>query len=582
MKKNKLRELEINKKSDLNDSFSMAREWFAGRKLSDLLISLLILLGWFFGMFSLLFYVKLQDNYGDTIYYLESNMYFFSGKTTQIIFNFNPFAITSTIFISAAVIVSLYTWFDNLVKSLYLIKIFGFKIIFDNPFLNQFLIYFVIFYGIIWATICPNPFLLNSHFNLYTGNVQNSVITTGGILFVIFYSCISFYIIFISLLKIDDNQKKTILDKSTETKNILVFGITGSIGLQTVEVIKKLGHNKVNIIGASFNKNISKMKELLSEITGIKYIYSPTNSSMNNVSSYEELILKSNPDLVLNALSGIAGVEISFLSIKYKKDLALANKESLVMAGNILMKEAKKNNVRIFPVDSEHASLKAIIDKNGMNNIKNLIITCSGGPFYNKDKSELRNVLYEEAVKHPTWQMGEKISIDSATLMNKTFEIIEAYWLFNTTSIKAVYHKQSYVHAMCELNNNSLIMYTSVPSMQLAIELAIMEFNVEIPVIKEVGFNCLELTFGEIDISKWNALELSSLYLQKYSDTTFGTIITVLDEIAIKKFKNKEIEFNQIVPFILSNYENFGVEKLENFIQIKDTIKKINNFFGEI
>ncbi|MBO6021972.1 hypothetical protein J6P11_00750 [bacterium] len=176
--------------------------------------------------------------------------------------------------------------------------------------------------------------------------------------------------------------------------------------------------------------------------------------------------------------------------------------------------------------------------------------------------------------------MGDKISIDSATLMNKTFEIIEAYWLFNTTKIKTIIHKQSIVHAMVQLKNNATAMYASNPDMKLPIQLALNEFKYDKPILQELSFNNLNLTFNEVDLAKYPNLDLPRLYFEKYSNTTFGTIITVLDEIAIVKFKNNEIKFNEIVPFILNNYENFGIEELKSFDQIQELTNKIKTFYN--
>lgn len=557
---------------------SYFRKIIINMKISDLLIFCCIFLAWFFNMFTLLFVAHTETAYGNNVFLLQSNVYFFSAKTTQIIFSFNPFTITSTIFISFAIIIALYVWLNSFLQSIYLIKLFGIKVIFDNPFLNQFIIYFVIFYAVIWATICPNPYDLSTHFSLYSFNMETAQITPGAIVFIIFYMITSFYIMFISLNKSNEIQKHWILNEVLSVKRVIIFGITGSVGLQTLEVIKKLD-TKINLVGCSFGNNVSKMNEIMNEFQNIKHIYSPFESSLNNVKDYEDLILQTKPDLIVNAVSGINGINISFLAIKHKKDLALANKESLVAAGKLLIKQAKDAGINIFPIDSEHASLKAIIDSYKIENIKDLLITCSGGPFYDLDETELQRVSYQEAIKHPTWKMGEKISVDSATLMNKVFELIEAYWLFDTKKIRPILHKQSYVHAMCELNNNSVIMFTSVPNMQLPIELALQNFQVSDAIIQEVNFTKLNLEFDEINYSKWIGFELARLYFNEYVNTNFGAIITALDEIAIRKFKNQELNFSQIVPFITENYNKFNIKELNNLEDVQKTIEEVNESF---
>jgi 1-deoxy-D-xylulose-5-phosphate reductoisomerase len=197
---------------------------------------------------------------------------------------------------------------------------------------------------------------------------------------------------------------------------ILIYGATGNIGQQVVNYLK---HTKHKIVGISYCDNFK-----LAQSIKAKFYFSPHKKS--NVSSYEELIIKSKPDLIINAIVGFAGLEITLLSIKHKIDLALANKESMVVAGRFITKLAKKNKVNIYPIDSEHTSLMHII-KNSRGKPRMFYITASGGPFYNVKHSRLDKITYKQAIKHPTWKMGGKISIDSATLMNKCFEIIECF-----------------------------------------------------------------------------------------------------------------------------------------------------------
>jgi 1-deoxy-D-xylulose-5-phosphate reductoisomerase len=197
---------------------------------------------------------------------------------------------------------------------------------------------------------------------------------------------------------------------------IIIFGATGSIGQQSIDIIKESQHQ---LVGISYYHNV-----FLASKINAPFFFSPINQS--NVSSYEDLIIKSKPDLIINAVSGFDGLEISLLSIKHKINLALANKESVVVAGSFLFKKAKLNGVTIYPIDSEHTSLMHII-RNHQQEFKRIYITASGGHFYNKKNSEINTVSYNQIIKHPTWKMGEKISIDSSTLMNKCFEIIECY-----------------------------------------------------------------------------------------------------------------------------------------------------------
>ncbi len=522
------------------------------------------------------FYNKIDSiNSFTTVSYIGCNTYLINTHIYQILFFFNPFAITMTIFISFSILFNLYKWLDNLLQSIYLIRIFGIKIIFDNPYLNQLIIYFILCYGVIWATICPNYLDINTHFGFYF----NNQLTAGAIIFFIFYLLFTSYITYITINQADYKQKKLIINGVLSMKKVLILGATGSIGKLTIDVIDHL-QTQYSIVGCSYGKNVDLMKNIYDEHEYIQYVYSPITNELNNVYSYDELIKQAKPDIIVNAISGIAGVEATFIALENKIPLALANKESLVCAGSLILDIAKKNNISIYPIDSEHASLKSLIDAYSNDELKEMMITCSGGPFYNYSYDELENVTYDQAIKHPNWNMGNKISLDSATLMNKAFEIIEAYWLFNTNKFKPILHKESIVHALVTLKNNATIMFTSVPDMRLSIQLAITQKNEQIPIVNELSLQKRTLTFDELDADKWISLKIPSLYIQKYADTTFGTIITQLDEIAIEKFANNQLKFTEIVPFIMENYQKFPIEKLRDFNQIKNLINQIKEMYS--
>ena len=562
----------INKKHKIKD-------FFVNYPSIHIIVFCSLFLAWLFAIVDIFYIKTIQSNFGNDIFYFLNNTYFFNKETDQILFLFNPFAIAMTIFITISILLEIFVWMNNLFTSLYLVKLYGIQIIFDNPYLNQLLLYFIIFYGIIWATITPNYYEISNSFSFYLLSNNHYYFKDSFIAYIFFFTLFNYYIMFITLFIANNNQKHWIIKGELSMKKVVIFGITGSVGTQTVDVINHMD-SAISIVGCTFNQNTNKMKEIYNNNKSIEYIYSVNNPIYNNVSSYEELINKTKPDIIVNAISGIAGVEISFLAIKNKIDLVLANKESLVAAGSLIIKEAKENQVNIYPVDSEHACFKAIIDAYGNDNIRELLITCSGGSFYDYEEDELANITYDDATKHPTWNMGPKISIDSSTLMNKTFEIIEAYWLFNTTKIKTIIHKQSIVHAMAQLKNNATVMYASKPDMKLPIQLALSEFKYNKAVIEELSFHNLALSFNEVDLLKYPSLDLSRIYFEKYSNTTFGTIILQLDEIAIHKFQNNEIKFTEIVPFILKNYENFAIEELKSFAQIQELSKKIKAFYN--
>ncbi len=332
---------------------------------------------------------------------------------------------------------------------------------------------------------------------------------------------------------------------------ILVFGATGSIGVQTIDVIKKL---KYQLVGISFYKNSKKGIAIIKD-TKIKHYYSPINKKLSNVNSFQELISKTKPDLIVNAIIGFAGLEVTLLAIKNKINLALANKESLVVAGKFVLSAAKKNKVQIFPIDSEHSAIyQALLGRKEQ--LKTIYITASGGPFYkNKDTS---TVSYNQAIKHPNWNMGPKISIDSATLMNKCFEIIEAFWLFNTRNIIPIYHPESIVHSMIELKDNSIISIMSNPDMKLPIQLALSSFNSSIKSqVNPLNFSNICLHFDFIDKKKFLPIAWAQQII-KNPNNSLSIVINAANEEAIKLFERKKIRFNEIIKVI-----NFAINKIK-------------------
>ena len=353
---------------------------------------------------------------------------------------------------------------------------------------------------------------------------------------------------------------------------IVIFGVTGSIGTQALQVLNK----QIKVVGISYFNN-EKFANQIIQKHKITYYYSPNKNKKSNVSSYSELINKTNPDLILNAISGYQGLEISLLSINKKIDLALANKETLVMAGKFIMNLAKKNKVKIFPVDSEHSSLYDLL-LNSKKEIKKLYITCSGGKYFNTSLNKLKNVKADEVIKHPNWNMGKKISIDSSTLMNKCFEIVEAYWLFNTKEVEAIYHPQSMVHSMVEFIDGSIFMNVSKPDMRLPISLAINKYqNNNIFKLDQFSFSNLNFKFDSIDEKKWKPFKWAKEIIND-KNNSLAIVINVSNDIAVNYFINNEINFLDIIPFIEKNIKHFRHEKINSIKDIKKLVNKIENF----
>ena len=256
-------------------------------------------------------------------------------------------------------------------------------------------------------------------------------------------------------------------------KNISILGATGSIGTQTLDVIRKT--EGINLIGVTANTSVKMIKEIIDEFSP-KYVGMMDENSKNEIDTYvkennldievlfgmeglKKIASLEEIDTVVTSIVGMIGLEPTIEAIRHKKDIALANKETLVVAGELVMNEAKKYGVKILPVDSEHSAIFQSLRGNSYESIKKIILTASGGPFRGKTIHDLKNISVAEALNHPNWSMGRKITIDSSTLMNKGLEVIEAHWLFNCDydNIQVVIHPQSIVHSMVEYVDNSII-----------------------------------------------------------------------------------------------------------------------------
>lgn len=348
---------------------------------------------------------------------------------------------------------------------------------------------------------------------------------------------------------------------------VLLLGATGSIGKQLIKVL-----GKHTLVGISFNHNIKLAQKIINKFN-LKYYYCSANNNYSSVKNLDELIRLTKPNLVVNAIVGIAGLKATIATINHKIDLALANKESLVMAGKFITQYAKKNHLNILPIDSEHSALYELI-KISNKPIKEIIITCSGGSTYFKSKEELIKIKYDEVVKHPNWNMGNKISIDSATLINKCFEIIEAYWLFNNKNIKAILHPQSIVHGIVRYEDESYQMYASFPSMLLPISLAINYYRSSAKYIKPINFKNLSLTFDEINQNHFLPIKWAYNVIND-KNNCLGTIINAANELAIKLFRMEKITFLEIIPFInyyISKHKNEKIQNIDDIFYLLDKI----------
>lgn len=360
-------------------------------------------------------------------------------------------------------------------------------------------------------------------------------------------------------------------------KKIAVLGITGSIGLSTVDVVRKHS-DEFQIVLASSHKNYKKLLSL-SEEFHIKKIVLTDESLKSNISkdnlyfgqaSLLNLIDECDCDIVLNAVSGSSGLIYTNQIIESGLNIALANKESLVMAGHIFKDKITKKGISILPVDSEHSAIFQAIGINKPKEIKKLIVTASGGPFRTLDLKKFDKITPSQALKHPTWNMGYKVTIDSATMMNKALELIEAHWLFDMPydKIQSIIHPQSIIHSLVEFIDGSIIAQLSYPTMKLPILIALSyPKRIASDIIKTNLTELPGLTFEKMDKQRY-PLFFIGVEVAKKGDL-YPTIMNAANEAAINLFIQKEISFlniTDLVKYAIDKFENIHNPNIETII----------------
>ena len=344
-------------------------------------------------------------------------------------------------------------------------------------------------------------------------------------------------------------------------KNIAILGSTGSIGRQTIEVVRNL---KLNVIALTAYSNVELLAqqalEFMPEMVFIErddkldYLKDKLKNTGIKILSKEDAIdeiVNSKADIVLNSIVGTAGIIPTVKAIEAGKDIALANKETLVAGGKCITNLAEEKGVNIFPVDSEHSAIFQSLEEENIDNVEKIIITASGGPFREKSIEGMYDVTVEDALNHPTWNMGRKITIDSATLMNKGLEVIEAARLFNVGSdkIEVVIHPQSLIHSMVQYQDGSIIAQLGNADMRIPIQYAI-----TYPVRAKNNFERLDfykvgqMTFFKPDMEKFKCLKLAFDALD--IDGTMPAVLNAANEEAVKMFLNSEIGFMDIAKYV--------------------------------
>jgi 1-deoxy-D-xylulose-5-phosphate reductoisomerase len=373
-------------------------------------------------------------------------------------------------------------------------------------------------------------------------------------------------------------------------KKVIILGSTGSIGTQTLDVIKNFREN-FEIVGLTAYNNVEllskQIREFNPKVVAVKD-EDKANQLRENLKKNVEIltgskglqeIVKYDADLVVVAVEGIAGLIPTVTAIQRGKDVALANKEVLVTAGQIVMDLVKKKDITLLPVDSEHSAILQCLRGNDKKEVSRLILTASGGPFRGKKKEDLRKVTVNEALNHPNWKMGKKITIDSATLMNKGFEVIEAKWLFDISEdkIDVIVHPQSIIHSMVEYIDGSIIAQLAAADMRIPIQYAL-----NYPTRNYInGINFLDfslttqLTFEKPDLETFRCLSLA--YEALKIGGTMTTVLNAADEIAVSLFLNKKIEFLQIAEIIeesMKEHNNIQNPTLDDIINVDKEVKE--------
>lgn len=367
-------------------------------------------------------------------------------------------------------------------------------------------------------------------------------------------------------------------------RKIAILGSTGSIGTQTLDVVRANGD--LQVTGISAGKNIQKMEEQVrefhprlaavwSEEAAKELAVKIADTSTKVVSGMDgllELASMQESEILVTAIVGMIGVRPTIEAVRAGKDIALANKETLVTAGHLIMPMAEKYHVRILPVDSEHSAVFQALNGEDRKRIHNLWITASGGPFRGRKTEELRNVTVEDTLKHPNWVMGRKITVDSATLVNKGLEVMEAKWLFGVEldQIQVIVQPQSVIHSMVEFEDGAVIAQLGTPDMRLPIQYALYYPNRRYLDGERLNFAKLgTLTFEEPDTETFLGLPMAVQALR--IGGSMPTVFNAANEKAVAKFLGGEIGFLDIYDIIGQSMENHLVVKSPSLEEILET-----------
>lgn len=375
-------------------------------------------------------------------------------------------------------------------------------------------------------------------------------------------------------------------------RNITILGATGSIGTQTLDIIR---HQSIDfrLVAFSLHSNYEVAINIIEEFTP-EYVTITDNVTYKKIKEYclenkikinllqgmkglIEISTLSEIHMVVTSVVGMIGLIPTLEAIRAGKDIALANKETLVTGGELVMREAKKHNVNILPVDSEHGAIFQCLQGNDIKSVSKIILTASGGPFRGMNRKDLNNITPEIAIKHPNWSMGKKISIDSSTMVNKGLEVIEAHWLFglNYDCIDVIIHPESIIHSMVEYSDGSVMAQLASPDMRLPIQYALNYPKREKSIIERLNFSKINnLTFHEPDKINFPGLQLA--YDAGIAGGIMPTIFNASNEVAVDLFLNNNISYLKIIDIIeesMMKFENKPVLDLETILDTENLVR---------
>jgi 1-deoxy-D-xylulose-5-phosphate reductoisomerase len=377
-------------------------------------------------------------------------------------------------------------------------------------------------------------------------------------------------------------------------KTVSILGSTGSIGTQSLEVCEKHGlgvtalaaHSSADMLEQQTRKfkpeyvciyNEEKYADLKSRLADMNV------KVLSGMEGLCEIAALPQTDIVLNSVVGMVGLLPTLTAIKAGKDLALANKETLVAGGELVMKSAAEKGIKIYPVDSEHSAIFQCMQGNKREQVSRVIITASGGPFFGKSYDELRSVTKAQALHHPNWSMGNKITIDSATLMNKGLEFIEAKWLFDLTPdmIDIVVHRQSVVHSAVEYNDYSVIAQLGVPDMKIPIQYALLyPDRLECPTKRLSLTDYGTLTFEKPDYETFKCLSAAIEAIKRGG--AYPCLVNSANEEAVRAFLADEIPFIQIGEIVSSVLEKFPQTEISSYEDVMRADTAARSYVREI